>query len=591
MAERKKRSQSISRRDFLVDAGLMASGAAIGSIAFLMSCRATEKTVTQAVTGTVKEPPTPSTSHTSGPSPTPTPTTAVPTPSPDPTTTPSAPLSAARFVLGDLTITPTTVNMGEDVTISIQVSNVGGAEGSYTVVFKCKNTGGGATSSDNVEVTLEPGQTKTATLTTTPKESGTYHVSANDKVGQYTVTSRLATKPFARQTRIEVVTNKAATFNPKGGNQTRIVHTQDGVFTAYIVEHNGDYDHEWRLAKRQSDGIWAVIAQGDAGTFPVNLLASPDGTLHVIGWSNGIGMMWSGKPINETLVMTSSIIPNAVQGNLPYPAAGIDANGNLCVISVNPNKTDPLNLGKSTEAELKWAFYIPSQSQWVTQTYEVDYRYTYSYVFPGPNGQLSLVATRDCSRELLGIAQPPGAAPWIFNAFRYWRTNDVSSETFQVLSFAEEIPTDQYPDPFLTIQDAYLDTKDRMHIIYQKSGATTGGGSQIRHRIVSASGTTLFDEKLLNEAGQYCRIFQDKQERFYLLSSSALLYPMDQEGQSLGDPMKLDLEGHEVIWTGYSLSVPRTGTPLSDVMDVGFVSDNFESWSYFQLDFSGKLPL
>jgi hypothetical protein len=63
---------------------------------------------------------------------------------------------------------------------------------------------------------------------------------------------------------------------------------------------------------------------------------------------------------------------------------------------------------------------------------------------------------------------------------------------------------------------------------------------------------------------------------------------MDQEGQSLGDPMKLDLEGHEVMFGGYSLSVPRTGTPLSDVMDVGFVSDNFESWYYFQLDFSGE---
>jgi hypothetical protein len=574
MAERKKRSKNISRREFLVDAGLMASGAAIGSIAFLMSCRATEKTVTQAVTETVKETPTPSTSLTSGPSPT-------------PTTTPSVPLSEARFVLGDLTITPTAVMVGEQVTISIQVSNAGGAEGSYTVVFQHKQTqSGGSIWSDKVEVNLKPGETKTATLTTTAKESGTYHVSANDKFGQYTVTP-LTTIPFARQTKIEVVTNNAATFNPKGGNQTRIVRTQDGVFAVYIIEGSSDYDHKWRLVKRQSDGTWEVIAQGDAGMFPANLLASPDGTLHVIGWSNGIGTMWSGKPKDGKLVMTSTIILNAVQGDLPYPAAGIDANGNLCVISVNPNKTDPLNLGKSTEAELRWAFYIPSQSQWVTQTYEVDYRYTYSYVFPGPNGQLSLVATRDCSRELLGIAQPPGAAPWIFNAFRYWRTNDVSSETFQVLSFAEEIPTDQYPDPFLTIQDAYLDTKDRMHIIYQKSGATTGGGSRIRHRIVSASGTTLLDENLPIEAGQYCRIFQDKQERFYLLSSLALLYPLDQEGQSLGNPMKLDLEGHEVMWTGYSLSVPRTGTPLSDVMDIGFVSDNFESWAYFQLDFSG----
>jgi len=479
--------------------------------------------------------------------------------------------------------------VGEQVTYSIQLSNTGGTEGSYTVVFKYKSSGG-SIGSDNVEVTLKPGQTKTATLTKTQNESGTYFINVNDKFSQYTVTTRLATKPFARQTKIEVVTKNAATFNPKGGNQTRIVHTQDGVFTAYIVEHNGDFDHEWRLAKRQSDGTWAVIAQGDAGTFPVNLLASPDGTLNVVGWSNGIGTMWSGKPKDGKLVMTSTRIPNAVQGDYPYPSAGIDASGNICVLSSLQAMPDPLIKGKLTEPELRWACYLPSRSQWVTQVYKVDYRYTYSYVFPGPNGQISAVSTRDCPRELLGIAQPPGAAPWIFNAFRYWRTNDISSEPIKVLSFTEELPTDQYPNPFLTILEAYLDTKDRMHIIYQKSGATTGGGSQTRHRIVSASGTTLFDEKLplSKEAGQFCRIFQDSQERFYLLGSLGLLYPMDHEGQSIGDPMKLDLEGHEVMWTGYSLSIPRTGTPLSDVMDVGFVSDNFESWSYFQLDFSGK---
>jgi hypothetical protein len=483
---------------------------------------------------------------------------------------------------------------GEEVTYSIQVSNIGGTEGSYTVVFNYKSSGG-ALGSDNVEVALEPGQTKTVTLTTTKNEADTYFVSANGKVGQYTVTPRLATKPFARQTKIEVVTKNAAAINPKGGQQSRIVHTQDGVFTAYIFEGNSETSGSWKLAQRQSDGTWAVIAQGESGGTNVNLLASPDGTLHIIGWSNGsggfqngIGTMYSGKPKNGTLVLTSTIIPNVAEGIYARPSAGADANGNLCINSGVSNGPDPLHKGAFTGAGLRWAFYIPSQSRWVTQTNKLDYMYAYAYVFPGTNGQLSLVATRDCGWTELGYAQPPGTNPWIFNAFRYWRTNDVSSETIQVLSSAEEIPTDQYPNPFLTIHEAYLDTKDRMHIIYEKSGATTGGESQIRHRIVSASGSTLFDEKLPKAAGQFCRIFQDSQERFYLLGSSGLLYPMDQGGQSLGDPMKLDLEGHETMFSGYSLSVPRTGTPLSDIMDVGFPSDGGKSWFYFQLDFSGK---
>ncbi len=301
--------------------------------------------------------------------------------------------------------------------------------------------------------------------------------------------------------------------------------------------------------------------------------------------------MWSGKPKNGTLVMTSTRIPNVAEGDYPYPSAGIDASGNIGVLTIRVPTPDPLIKGKMTHG-LRWACYIPSQSQWVTQSSTVDYGYTYSYVFPRPEGQMLAVSTRDNRRDELGIIQPPGAAPWIFNAFMYWGTNDVSSETIKVLSFAEELPTTQYPDPWLKIHEAYLDTKDRMHIIYSRAGATTGGREQVRHRIVSTSGTTLFDEELPKESGKYCRIFQDSQERFYLLDSLGLLYPMDQEGQSLGDPMKLDLEGHKLLYGEvqgmYALSVPRTGTPLSDVIDVGYPSDDGKSWVYFQLDFSGK---
>jgi hypothetical protein len=76
---------------------------------------------------------------------------------------------------------------GEKVTYSIPVSNIGGIEGSYTVVFKYKSSVG-STGSDTVEVTLKPGETKTATLTTTKNESGTYFVNVNDKSSQFTVT-------------------------------------------------------------------------------------------------------------------------------------------------------------------------------------------------------------------------------------------------------------------------------------------------------------------------------------------------------------------------------------------------------------------
>ena len=99
----------------------------------------------------------------------------------------SVPIAPASFVLGDLTITPTAIRAGANITYSIQVSNIGGTEGNYTVVFKYKSLGG-SIGSDNVEITLKPGETKTATLTTTQNKSGTYFININDKLSQYNVT-------------------------------------------------------------------------------------------------------------------------------------------------------------------------------------------------------------------------------------------------------------------------------------------------------------------------------------------------------------------------------------------------------------------
>ncbi len=109
---------------------------------------------------------------------------------------PSAPIIPATFVLGDLTITPTAVKTGEVVTIEISVSNTGGIEGSYTLVFQVERLGE-RTAEKNIEVTLKAGQTETVAFTTTVdvmpsimwiSPQATYTVNVNGKVGQFTVT-------------------------------------------------------------------------------------------------------------------------------------------------------------------------------------------------------------------------------------------------------------------------------------------------------------------------------------------------------------------------------------------------------------------
>ena len=126
-----------------------------------------------------------------------------PASTPPPSPTIPVPPEPAHFVLAELTITPTVVQAGEVVTISIAVSNAGGTEGSYTVVFKVT---GKWTMWENVEVTLKPGQTKTVTFTSKGHsrrdasglfevQPGTYEVNVNGKIGQFTVTEPAVTTP------------------------------------------------------------------------------------------------------------------------------------------------------------------------------------------------------------------------------------------------------------------------------------------------------------------------------------------------------------------------------------------------------------
>lgn len=391
-------------------------------------------------------------------------------------------------------------------------------------------------------------------------------------------------EPLVHQTKIEVVTNNAATGdggNIWGGHQTRIVHTKDGIFTAYTVEGGGYLNREWRLAKRQTDGKWAVIAEGESGREPVNLLASPDGTLNVIGWPNGLATIWSGKPENGTLEMTASRIPNQLNGNWPYNSAGIDTNGNLCVLSSEG--------GEKPGGRFYLSCYFPSQEKWVTKTSLLDYRFCYTYVFPGSDGQLSLVSTRDVRWEALGYKKPSSAFDYVFNAFGFWRTDDFSKTPLKQVYFTEEKPTTNYPAPILNAQeDAYLDTKGQMHVIYHVQGESTHDAWISRHAIISPDGTLIHDVPLPEDAGDFSRIFQDHEEQFYLLGSSGMLYPMGLDGLQIDKPIKLNLEGNQVEYSGFGIAVPRTGTPLSNVINIVFPSGNESKWLYFQLEFSRR---
>ena len=363
--------------------------------------------------------------------------------------------------------------------------------------------------------------------------------------------------------------------NNWGGHQNRIVRTADGVFTTYITAGSSDFDRKWQLARRQEDGSWLVIAHGDAGKDPVHLLASPDGTLHIIGWPGAVGTMWSGKPKGNQLNMTRETIPGVAHDNWPYSAASIDAAGDLCVLSTQGGKP----------GLFQWACYLPGQVRWISQRATTDYGFRYSYIFPDPQGGLSIIATRDVLVTLLGYKLQPNTFQYQSNAIGYWRTDDIVNKPVERLFFMEEKPTDQFPSPILNAcqNGAYIDTAGNIHIIYAIQGESTQGAYVTHHAILSPNGEVLSDVLLPYDLGIYSRIFQDTKGQFYILGSSGDLYPAGKDGLTLGTPYRIDLTAYPVEYSGIYISAPRSGTPISNVVDVVYPSDNGTKWIYFQI--------
>jgi len=110
-----------------------------------------------------------------------------PAPSPPP---PPAPVSPAAFELSNLFITPSIskvwepltflVKTGEEVTISVDVTNYGGEEGSYEAILKIS----GVTQATK-EITLGAGQHQKITFTVTENEPGLYVVQIGDLSGEF----------------------------------------------------------------------------------------------------------------------------------------------------------------------------------------------------------------------------------------------------------------------------------------------------------------------------------------------------------------------------------------------------------------------
>jgi len=115
-------------------------------------------------------------------------------------------LPPAEFVVSDLRVTPAIVEAGEEVTVSVKVTNIGGEAGSYIVALKI-----GQVTEETRTVIIDGGGSTTVEFRVTSDSPGTYGIEVAGLSGEFVVTETPSTR-FPTEYVAAAVTAVAAAF-------------------------------------------------------------------------------------------------------------------------------------------------------------------------------------------------------------------------------------------------------------------------------------------------------------------------------------------------------------------------------------------
>jgi hypothetical protein len=119
-----------------------------------------------------------------------------------------APAAPAQFEVTSFNISPPEITAGETASITTQVKNIGGSEGTYTAVL----TVDGA-QAETKNVTVTPGATETVTFSLVKDKAGTYQVAIGELRSSLTVKPKLV----AKEVELKYDDGKADGFSSVGG--------------------------------------------------------------------------------------------------------------------------------------------------------------------------------------------------------------------------------------------------------------------------------------------------------------------------------------------------------------------------------------
>jgi len=228
-----------------------------------------------------------------------------------------------------------------------------------------------------------------------------------------------------------------------------------------------------------------------------------------------------------------------------------------------------------------------ADGQWHYNTFSTADRYTGMFLLPTGTNQLAMAGTRDVLWSELGYTQPAGAFNYVFNDARLWQFGSLTQPPSASIDVHQELPTADYPNVHTSIDDAYVDTTGRTHILYSVVGASSGGQFIGRHAILQ-NGTLVKDVPTGIYYPNLSRLIQDTTGRFHLISAcGTAVYVQsglagDTDGTQLGAVQTLNLTGSYVCnaLNNY-ITAPRGGTPLADFVDGVF--DSGGQWVYYRI--------
>ncbi|GCE22784.1 hypothetical protein [Dictyobacter kobayashii] len=379
--------------------------------------------------------------------------------------------------------------------------------------------------------------------------------------------------------------------NSWGAHKDRIIRTSKGdLFMTYISQGDDLNDRQWHLMHKAPNGDWQEIQSGNAGTEPINIVLGKNDSIHLFAWPKTQGKLQHIYSNDNGKTFTSEWLQGNWRddGEQGYSSVGVNDRGDIVVIQTGPDKPGIFN----------WTYFSATTNKWTFHHNTLDLRYTYAFLFPGYNNDLSIVATRDVQRHYLNLPQAQDGNPWIFSEVKYFHISDItpSQPSLDQLVIKELSPKNRNDtnDRDLTyVTDSYIDTAGRLHVLYLNEYDGP-------HQAIIEDGKIVKDVLMPNVSfGQKVRITQDTQGHFYLIAmdeqgKSINIYPGsadDTDGTQLAPVVKIDIS-HFPGCSDYdfchspTFTVPRNGNELSDIIDG--VYGNMNKEIYFRINLRGN---